>query len=165
MYSDVEAPKRESTPTGSLSSIPHKRPLEEGHSPAVSSPLNAEVKPFEPQQPPEDASQPNRPKPSRAKKDTLKKREALAGDGHFAAPDPKSSREPEQSDSGPLRYKLAPPKTSDFELPRGPILTPHHEVAASDGRRIEFFETSEQYASVTKTRAHVGLVANPAKRL
>ncbi|XP_044722087.1 set1 complex component ash2 [Hirsutella rhossiliensis] len=128
MSSDAEAPKRESTPTASLSSIPHKRPLDEGHSPAVSSPLNAE---------------PNRPKPSRTKKDTLKKREAKAGDSNPATPDPKAPREPKQSDSGPLRYKLAPPKPSDFDLPRGPILTLHHDVTASDGRNIEFFETSE----------------------
>ncbi|PHH88850.1 hypothetical protein CDD83_6963 [Cordyceps sp. RAO-2017] len=142
MSSDVEAPKRESTPTASLASIPQKRALEEGHSPAVSSPLNAEVKPFEPH-PPEEAPQPNRPKPSRVKKDTLKKREAKASDSHPATPDPKASREPKPRDSGPLRYKLAPPKPSDFELPRGPVLTWHHHVAAPDGSNVDFFETSE----------------------
>lgn len=144
MSSDVESPKRESTPTASLSTIPHRRPLEEGHSPAISSPLNAQVKPSE-SQPSEDAK-PSRPKPSRAKKDTLKKREAKGADSSPATPDPNSSHEPQQSDSGPWRYKLAPPKLSDFELPRGPVLTWHHQVTAPEGGSIEFFETSDQYA-------------------
>ncbi|POR39348.1 Set1 complex component ash2 [Tolypocladium paradoxum] len=142
MSSDVETPKREPTPTASLASIPQKRALDEGHSPAVSSPLNPEVRPSE-SQPPEDASQPNRSKPARAKKESLKKREAKGGDSAPGTPDPKASARPKQSETGPLRYKLAPPKASDFELPRGPILTLHHDLTLHDGRNVEFFETSE----------------------
>ena len=144
MSSDVETPKREPTPTASLASIPQKRALDEGHSPAVSSPLNPEVKPSE-SQPPEDASQPNRTKPSRVKKESLKKREAKGGDSAPGTPDPKASARPKQSEeSGPLRYKLAPPKASDFELPRGPVMTNHHDLTLHDGRNVEFLETSEQ---------------------
>lgn len=145
MSSDVEAPKREPTPAASLASIPQKRALDEGHGPAVSSPLNPEVKPSE-SQPPEDASQPNRPKPARVKKDSLKKREAKGGDSAPGTPDPKASARPKpsESESGPLRYKLAPPKGSDFELPRGPVMTLHHDLTLHDGRCVGFFETSEQ---------------------
>lgn len=143
MSSDVEAPKREPTPTASLASIPQKRALDEGHNPAVSSPLNPEVKPSD-SQPPEDASQPTRSKPTRVKKESLKKREAKGGDSAPGTPDAKVSARPEQSESGPLRYMLAPPKVSDFELPRGPTMTLHHDLTLHDGRNVEFFETSEQ---------------------
>lgn len=144
MSPEVGSPKLEPAPAAPLSSIPLKRALDEGHSPAVPSPLNPEVIRSTDSQPPEDAAQPSRAKPSRAKKETLKKREARGIDSARATPDPKSSREPKQSESGPLRYKLAPPKLSDFEPPRGPVLTLHHEVALPDGNVIEFLEASDQ---------------------
>ncbi|KEY70958.1 hypothetical protein S7711_00797 [Stachybotrys chartarum IBT 7711] len=143
MSPEVGSPKLEPAPAAPLSSIPLKRALDEGHSPAVPSPLNPEVIRSTDSQPPEDAAQPSRVKPSRAKKETLKKREARGIDSARATPDPKSNREPKQSESGPLRYKLAPPKLSDFEPPRGPVLTLHHEVALPDGNIIEFLEASD----------------------
>lgn len=162
MASDVESPKREATPTASLSSIPQKRAIDEDHSPAVPSPLNPENKPSDSQQP-EDASQSNRQKPARTKKDTFKKREARNGDRASATPDPKAaSKEPIQSENGPLRYKLAPPKQSDLNLPRGPVMTSHHQVTTQDGQTVEFFETSDQYAasnamSIPPTMANLAL--------
>jgi len=80
----------------------------------------------------------------RAKKDSLKKREskAASSDSARATPDPKAKEPPEQL--GPIRYRLPPPKPSDFELPRGPVFSSHHEVQDSEGRTIEFFETSDQ---------------------
>lgn len=145
--SDVGSPKREPTPTSiPLSSIPQKRALDEGHSPAIPSPLNPEVKSLS-DLPSDDAVQATRFKSSRAKKDTLKKRESKGanhgGDSARATPDPKS-KPPVQSEQSPLRYKLAPPKPSDFELPRGPVMTFHHEVSGPNGEAIEFFETSDQ---------------------
>lgn len=151
----AESPKRESTPTTSLSSIPQKRALDESaHSPAVPSPLNSEAKQASqlPQLPPDDASQSKSSKPARVKKDSFKKRESKAGagggrDSSPATPDhkPGQEKEPDSVDSGPLRYKLAPPKPSDFELPRGPVMTSHHEAIVSGGDSVEFFETSDQY--------------------
>lgn len=147
MASEIGSPKREATPTTALSSIPQKRAIDEGHSPAVPSPLNPDVRVSE-TQPPEDASQSGRPKPVRTKKETLKKREskgvALGTDSHRATPDIKAQREPQQNPSSPLRYKLAPPKQSDFELARGPVMTLHHEVETPNGEKVEFLETSEQ---------------------
>lgn len=143
MASEVGSPKREPTPTGTLSSIPQKRALDEGHSPAVPSPLNPEVKPVD-SQPHDDTAQASRSKPSRAKKDTLKKREAKGIDSTRVTPDPKFAKEPKQSENGPLRYKLAPPKLGDFEVPRGPVLALHHETKNSSDEATEFFETSDQ---------------------
>ncbi|KAL2206505.1 hypothetical protein CC79DRAFT_1322941 [Sarocladium strictum] len=140
MSSDTDASKREATPpTSTLSSIPQKRALDDGHSPAVPSPLNSEVG----TQPvtTDDAAQTNRSKPSRAKKDSFKKREAKGGgDSGRATPDPK---EPVQSASAPLRYKLNLPKPSDFDAPRGPLMSLHHEIEDCEDKPIEFFETSD----------------------
>ncbi|PFH58062.1 hypothetical protein XA68_14215 [Ophiocordyceps unilateralis] len=157
MSSDVDPLKWESAPSASLASIPQKRCLDEGHSPAVSSPLNAEVKPQE------DTSQPSRPKPSRAKKDSLKKREAKGADSGPATPDHKPTPDQKLGDSAPLRYKLAPPKPSDFDLPRGPFLTVHHEVVAPDGRTIEFLETSEHVFNKKNFR-YTHCIADPLFR-
>ncbi|KAK0388566.1 hypothetical protein NLU13_4809 [Sarocladium strictum] len=125
MSSDTDAPKREPTPPATtLSSIPQKRALDDGHSPAVPSPLNSELGAQATIT--DDATQANRSKPSRAKKDTFKKREAKGGgESGRATPDP---NEPEQSASAPLRYKLNPPKPSDFDPPRGPMMSLHHEI-------------------------------------
>jgi COMPASS component BRE2 len=138
------SPNREPTPTLPLSSIPQKRALEEGrHSPVVPSPLNLEVRPSESLAPEDAAAQAARSKSARTKKDSLKKREAKGGDSARATPDPRA-KEPKQSESSPLRYKLAPPKPSDFDLPRGPVLTAHHEITTPSGEAVEFFETSDQ---------------------
>jgi COMPASS component BRE2 len=141
------SPKREPTPTLPLSSIPQKRSLEEGrHSPIVPSPLNPEVKPSD-SLAPEDASQAARSKSVRTKKDTLKKRESKGADSARATPDPKpktTKQQKKQNESSPFRYKLAPPKLSDFDPPRGPVMTTHHEITAPDGQTVEFFETSDQ---------------------
>jgi len=86
----------------------------------------------------------------RTKKDSLKKREskgtsgAAADSNSRATPDRKLRREPGPGEVAPLRYKLAPPKPSDFEQSRGPVFASHHEVKDSEGRTIEFLETSEQ---------------------
>ncbi|KAK7397796.1 transcription factor, contains a PHD finger motif [Neonectria punicea] len=163
--SEVGSPKREPTPTAApLSSIPQKRALDEGgHSPAVPSPLNPEVKPSD-SLAPDDAAQASRSKPTRAKKDTLKKREskggALGGDSARATPDPKAAKEPKQSKSSPLRYKLAPPKPSDFELPRGPVMTLHHELQVPNGETVKFFEASDHVCNKKNFR-YTHCIADP----
>lgn len=142
---------REPTPAPPISSIPQKRAFEEDHSPVVSSPLNPEVKPSEPPTA-EDTPNASRAKSGRPKKESFKKREARGGESARATPDPKGTKdkdkdkdkEPDQPKSSPLRYKLAPPKSSDFEAPRGPVLLPHHEITNHNGQTVEFFETSDQ---------------------
>lgn len=124
--------------------IPQKRAIDEVHSPAVPSPLNPDVRASEPQLQADDAAQAARAKTSRVKKDSQKKRDAKGGDSVPQTPDPKLERGLQQTENSPLRYKLAPPKPSDFEVPRGPVMSWHHEIQDANGRATEFFETSDQ---------------------
>lgn len=92
----------------------------------------------------------------REKKESLKKREAKGGSAQAdarATPDRntphnakrKTADKDQPLDSlSPLRYKLPPPKSSDYEVPRGPVFVPHHSMQSADGREIQFFESSEQ---------------------
>lgn len=159
MATDIEPQKRDPTPnptssapTGNntASSLPQKRALEDDHVPAVSSPLNPNPEPkLAKTQSHDDIPAVSREK--RTKKESLKKRESkgvtIADPGSSrATPEPKgkNTKEAPPNESSPLRYKLAPPKPSDFEPARGPVLTHHHDVSAADGSNIEFHETSEQ---------------------
>ncbi|KAL2024578.1 hypothetical protein VTK56DRAFT_7621 [Thermocarpiscus australiensis] len=163
MASDAASPKREPTPSGlPIASIPQKRALEDDHSPAVSSPLNPEVKPQRMHvqiRPPDDGQAMSREK--RTKKDSLKKREAkgVGPDSSRATPDPKQREPP--GELAPLRYKLAPPKPCDFEPSRGPVFTSHHEVQDAEGRTIEFFETSDHVYN-KKNFHYTHCIADPA---
>lgn len=161
MSTEAEAPKREATPTAPVSSIPQKRALDEGHSPAVSSPLNPDVRVAD-----ADDAQPNRSKSSRAKKESFKKREAKGTDSGRATPEPKPKPKGglkahnNQTENSPLRYKLAPPKPFDFEPARGPVLTPQNVVTTQDGDQIEFFETSDHVFNKKNFR-YIPCIADP----
>lgn len=94
-----------------------------------------------------------RERAARAKKESLKKRESKGGSlapesNSRATPDPKSSSsfKNKKKENAPalIRYKLPPPKTTDFEAPRGPIFLEAHTKVAPDGTEIQFNETSEQ---------------------
>jgi len=157
----------------SLSSIPQKRALEDDHQPAVSSPLNPDFKANAsakpklelPQQQAQDDTNSNntnapfaRDRAPRAKKESLKKRESnVRGnlpESARATPDPKASatagtpNNKKKLESSvvvtPQRFKLPPPKLSDFDAPREPIFTPSHTKTAPDGSVIQFNETSDQ---------------------
>lgn len=158
MATDAESPKRESTPnptpigpaSNPASSLPQKRALEDDHVPAVSSPLNPNPEPkLAKTQSYDDIPALSREK--RTKKESLKKRESkgvtIAEPGSSrATPEPKgrNNKESQPDESSPMRYKLAPPKPSDFEPARAPVFTHHHDVTVADGSNIEFHETSEQ---------------------
>ena len=172
MASEAPNPARDPTPTPAprtitpvplpsyAAQIPQKRALEdEASTPPVPSPLNPDAAARSTPKPAEEMAPSMRDKPARTKKETLKKREAkgaLGGGGadssSRATPDPKQpggqpggqQREVPASESGPLRYKLAPPKQADFEPSRGPSFAHHHDVVAPDGRTVEFYETMEQ---------------------
>ncbi|KAI1136953.1 hypothetical protein F5Y05DRAFT_92243 [Hypoxylon sp. FL0543] len=169
MATDVDIPKRQITPVPVPVlpiSVPQKRPLEDDHAPPVSSPLNPnpDVKPTKAQSH-DDVAAMAREKPARSKKETLKKRESKAGagagaDSSRATPDPKF-KELSPNESSPMRYKLAPPKPSDFETARGPVFTLHHEVPAPDGSTIQFFETSEHVYN-KKSFHYLHCIADPA---
>ena len=148
MASEAEGPKREPTPGASVISIPQKRAFEEGgHSPAVSSPLNPEVR-FADAPPSDDAAH-ARSKSARTKKESLKKRESKgASDSARATPDPKPPKEKEldteTAHASPLRYKLGAPKAFDFQPARGPVIAHHHDITTDAGETVQFFEASDQ---------------------
>ncbi|KAH8911435.1 hypothetical protein BR93DRAFT_949681 [Coniochaeta sp. PMI_546] len=172
---DTGTPQRELTPTApppaanptAPSSLPQKRALEDDHSPAVSSPLNPEVKPPSKVQIQTSDDSQTMGREKRTKKESLKKRESKGApasgvDSARATPDPKHHGEPSAAEISPMRYKLAPPKPSDFEPARGPIFVPHHEVpSGADGSNIEFFETSEHVYN-KKNFHYSHCIADPA---
>lgn len=131
-----------------MSSIPQKRVLDDDHQPAVSSPLNPDFKPAR-----TDDAPLARERASRAKKESLKKRESKGGSfapdysSARATPDPKPSpqKKKNQKDAlAPMRYSLPPPRTADFEVPRGPIFVPFEVKTAPDGTKIQFNATEDQ---------------------
>jgi COMPASS component BRE2 len=151
MSTGEQTPKREATPsnTAPISSIPPKRVLDDDHQPAVSSPLNPDFKPSKPQ----DDAPLARERASRAKKESLKKRESKGGSlapdtSGRATPDPKASSSQKHKRNGstpaPIRYKLPPPKSTDFEAPRGPIFIPAHTKKTPGGGEVQFQETTDQ---------------------
>lgn len=129
-------------PPGSTSTVPQKRPFgleDEQHVPAVSSPLN-----------PDSAAARTRKQPAREqreKKESLRKREAKGVEGtRHGTPDaPSQAKKAKKSTPpaialSPIRYKLAPPKPTDFDPPKPPVLTPTYTRA-----QRQFYESSEQY--------------------
>lgn len=151
---------RESTSGGpsATASISHKRAYEE-RLPAISSPLNPEAKSVKIQKEDSPAAM-VRDKPTRTKKDSLKKREskavaaaaAAAAAGRTESPRPsqtstKSQKLPSAAttDLGPqnLRYILTPPKLTDFDPPKGSVYIHHHDVSDPDGNAISFHEVTD----------------------
>lgn len=63
-----------------------------------------------------------------------------------ATPDPKASTPKKRPEAvvTPQRFKLPPPKLSDFEEPKEPQFTQSHTRTAPDGTIIQFNETSDQ---------------------
>ncbi|KAB5535322.1 hypothetical protein GE09DRAFT_1006964 [Coniochaeta sp. 2T2.1] len=175
MATETGSPQREPTPTApslaanptAPNSLPQKRVLEDDHSPAVSSPLNPDIKPQSKVQiqPPDESQIMGREK--RTKKESLKKRESKVPASGVASsragtPDAKQGPEPTPAETSPMRYKLASPKLSDFEPARGPIFVPHHEISSgADGSKIEFCETTEHVYN-KKNFHYTHCIADPA---
>lgn len=130
-------------PRSSTPSVPSKRQFsieDEQHIPTVSSPLNPDFANARTRKQP--------PREQREKKESLKKREAKGTtDGaRHGTPDVQSqSKRSKKQDQAltvlsPIRYKLAPPKSTDFDIPRAPIFTP----ACTRAQKKQFYESSEQ---------------------
>ncbi|KAF8857670.1 hypothetical protein BDZ45DRAFT_674568 [Acephala macrosclerotiorum] len=164
MSAGEASPQREATPTTTLPvTVPQKRALEDDHQPAVSSPLNPDFKS-------KDDAPLARERASRAKKESLKKRESKAGSlapdtSARATPDPKAStsksKKEDEPDLAPIRYKLPPPKSTDFEAPRGPVFIPAHIKSAPDGTKIQFNETTDHVYN-KKNFHYTHCIADPA---
>lgn len=172
-------PPRADTPPAP--SIPQKRVLvEDDHAPAVRSPLNPDARsaPARAQSLARDEQQPPSGvagREKRTKKESLKKREskgvvggaggAATAENSRATPDPKQKEQApvDPSKAAPARYPQLLPamKSSDFDPPRGPSFTNHHEVTGPDGETIEFGETAEQSVN-RKGYVYNYCVADPA---
>ncbi|KAM0321704.1 hypothetical protein ACHAQA_009943 [Verticillium albo-atrum] len=162
------------TATTTTTSIPQKRAIEEDHAPSVPSPLNPDVR-STPQATQLTDDMPSQARDKRAKKESLKKRESkvtFGGDSNRGTPDPKgkskhthshskSKEDLSPAESGPLRYKLPAAKQTDFDPPRGPVFTAHHEVPALDGGKVAFFETSDHVYN-KKSYHYTHCIADPA---
>ena len=123
------ADQQSNSRSGTPSANPHlRRPLEEDHAPAVSSPLNpnpdgaARARPRAP------------PREQREKRETLKKREASANT-RASTPNPKQKKEQPSADS-PMRYSIPEPRLSDYDAPKDGAFTSHepNPLYAPDGR-------------------------------
>ncbi|TVY15826.1 Set1 complex component ash2 [Lachnellula arida] len=168
MSTGEQTPKREATPSTAIpiSAIPPKRAPDDDHQPTVSSPLNPDFKPSRPQ----DDAPLARERASRAKKESLKKRESKGGPlasetSGRATPDPKASTAHKHKRKGsppaPIRYKLPPPKSTDFEAPRGPIFIPAHTKKTPDGTEVQFQETTDHVYN-KKNFHYTHCIADPA---
>ncbi|EKD15647.1 uncharacterized protein L3040_006005 [Drepanopeziza brunnea f. sp. 'multigermtubi'] len=163
MSTGVDAPKRETPILPPPSSIPQKRVLEDDHVPAVSSPLNPDFKSRA-----QDDAPLARDRVSRAKKESLKKRESKAGSiapdsSARAAPDPKTGAKSKKKEEAlePVRLYLPPPKPSDFEPPRGPIFIPADTRPNAQGLEITFNETTDHVYN-KKNFHYTHCIADPA---
>lgn len=122
---DLQPNSRANTPS---LAPPMRRPLDEGHSPAVSSPLNPNpdsTARARPKAPPREREQ-------REKRETLKKREASAST-RASTPNPKAKKERPAADS-PMRYSIPEPRASDYEPPKDGVFLSHepHPIYTPD---------------------------------
>lgn len=121
---DSQTNSRANTPT---IAPPIRRPLEEDHAPAVSSPLNPK---------PDATSRARRPPPreQREKRETLKKREASANT-RGSTPNPKSAQKEHVISHSPMRYNVPEPKPSDYDPPKDGIFASREPIPiiAPDG--------------------------------
>ncbi|KAF2865423.1 hypothetical protein BDV95DRAFT_507195 [Massariosphaeria phaeospora] len=134
-----------------------RRPLDEDHAPAVSSPLN----------PNPDAATRSRPRAppreQREKRETLKKREATSSNTRASTPSQKSKKETVSADS-PMRYSIPEPKHSDYDPPRDAIFLSRepHPLYAPDGRTE--LRKAQDHAWNKKGYRYTHCVADPLFR-
>jgi COMPASS component BRE2 len=108
-----------------------RRPLEEDHAPAISSPLNPNpdaAARARPKAPPREREQ-------REKRETLKKREASANT-RSSTPNPKTVKKERPVADSPMRYSIPEPRATDYEPPKDGIFLSHepNPLFAPDGR-------------------------------
>lgn len=148
---EPQPPSRSNTPG---LAPPLRRPLDEDHAPAVSSPLN-----------PNPSDAPPRPRPGipprererREKRETLKKREAA---GHSRA---KTLKKRAPADS-PMRYSIPEPRAADYNPPKDGVFVPHEPspLYAPDGRTE--LRKPHDYAWNKKGYRYTHCVADPLFR-
>ncbi|KAF1345842.1 hypothetical protein BDV97DRAFT_401226 [Delphinella strobiligena] len=101
--------------------IPAHLAPEQAHVPAVSSPLNPDIKAAKPKPPPREREQ-------REKRDTLKKRESTAASGRGTTPIVPNKRKASEilhDAPSPMRYQIPDPRLSDYDTPKPVELSSH----------------------------------------
>jgi COMPASS component BRE2 len=111
-------------------SVAMRRPLEEDHAPAISSPLNPNpdaAARARPKAPPREREQ-------REKRETLKKREASANT-RASTPNAKTVKKERPAADSPMRYSIPEPRATDYEPPKDAIFLSHEPmpIYAPDG--------------------------------
>ncbi|KAF2822285.1 hypothetical protein CC86DRAFT_373424 [Ophiobolus disseminans] len=124
---ESQSNSRSNTPALAL---PMRRPLEEDHAPAISSPLNPNpdaAARARPKAPPREREQ-------REKRETLKKREASANT-RASTPNAKTVKKERLSADSPMRYSIPEPRATDYEPPKDGIFLSHEPtpIYAPDG--------------------------------
>lgn len=129
--SDVAQPPSVIPPPSAIP--PHMAPPEQAHVPAVSSPLNPDMKPTKPKPAPREREQ-------REKRDTLKKRESTAtgrGTTPSSIPSKRKASELPLTAPSPMRFSIPEPRFSDYDAPKpvelqphepAPLTTPHGDI-------------------------------------
>ena len=155
---EPQPPSRSNTPS---IAPPLRRPLEEDHIPAVSSPLNPN--------PSNDATARSRPsippreRERREKRETLKKREA-SGNTRANTPNPKVKKPKRQTADSPMRYSIPEPKAADYNAPRDGVFLSRepNPLYAPDG--ITELKKPQDYAWNKKGYKYTHCVADPLFR-
>lgn len=126
---DAQPPSRSHTPT---LAPPLRRPLDEDHAPAVSSPLNPNPSSDAPARP--RPGVPPRERERREKRETLKKREA-SGQTRAPTPNPKAKKQKRAPAASPMRYSIPEPRAADYNPPKDGVFVSHEPSAllAPDG--------------------------------
>lgn len=155
---EQQPPSRSNTPT---LAPPTRRPLEEDHVPAISSPLNPN--------PSSDAVARTRPgfppreRERREKRETLKKREA-SGNARASTPNPKTKKEKRPAADSPMRYSIPEPRAADYNPPRDGVFLSHepNPIYTPDGSAE--LKKPQDYAWNKKGYKYTHCVADPLFR-
>ncbi|KAF3010000.1 hypothetical protein E8E13_011387 [Curvularia kusanoi] len=155
---EPQPPSRSNTPT---LAPPMRRPLEEDHIPAISSPLNPN--------PSSDAATRSRPgvppreRERREKRETLKKREA-SGNTRANTPNPKSKKEKRPAADSPMRYSIPEPRAADYNPPRDGVFLSHEPNPLYTPDGVTELRKPQDYAWNKKGYKYTHCVADPLFR-
>lgn len=139
---ETQSPAPDAVP---ISAVPQYIAQEQNHVPAVSSPLNPDVKP----RPAKTAA----PREQRERKESQKKRESTAATGRGSTPTVPAKRKASHATHtapSPMRFQILEPKLGDYDPPRPTVFLSHEPspFITPDGK-IELKKPADQYVVAT----------------
>lgn len=124
-----------------ISAIPQHLAQEQYHVPAVSSPLNPDVK----ARPAKTAA----PREQRERKESQKKRESTAATGRGSTPSIPSKRKASNGTltaPSPMRFQIAEPRLGDYDPPKPTVFVSHEPLPFVTPRGdVELKKPADQY--------------------